>query len=145
MTETMISIYRGIVEQVVVLEACKKEISRSLLMVKDREKKIKQVYNFLSYDLEKHRLLEYAAVMAQNNGETTILRNLKKFYSYVDGEDLLDKINAEIISVSKYLEVLQKEIKNKGSSEFIERRMIQEITKYVMALAKMYGCRRRQQ
>ncbi|HCF72059.1 MAG TPA: hypothetical protein DER33_10835 [Syntrophomonas sp.] len=135
------SIYRSIIEQVVIIEGIKKEISRALLLVKDSDKKIKQVYNFLSYDLEKHRLLEYAAVMATDEGEGQILRNLQKFYSYVEGDDLIEKINLEIVCIMRYLEILRHEIKNKGSSDFVERRMIQEICKYVVAMAKIYGRR----
>lgn len=135
------SIYRSIIEQVVIIEGIKKEISRALLLVKDSDKKIKQVYNFLSYDLEKHRLLEYAAVMATEEGEGQILRNLQKFYSYVEGDDLIEKINLEIVCIMRYLEILRHEIKNKGSSDFVERRMIQEICKYVVAMAKIYGRR----
>lgn len=135
------SIYRSIIEQVVIIEGIKKEISRALLLVKDSDKKIKQVYNFLSYDLEKHRLLEYAAVMATEEGEGQILRNLQKFYSYADGDDLIEKINLEIVCIMRYLEILRHEIKNKGSSDFVERRMIQEICKYVVAMAKIYGRR----
>jgi hypothetical protein len=135
------TIYRSIIEQVVIIEGIKKEISRALLLVKDSDKKIKQVYNFLSYDLEKHRLLEYAAVMATEEGEGQILRNLQKFYSYVDGDDLIEKINLEIVCIMRYLEILRHEIKNKGSSDFVERRMIQEICKYVVAMAKIYGRR----
>jgi hypothetical protein len=126
---------------VVIIEGIKKEISRALLLVKDSDKKIKQVYNFLSYDLEKHRLLEYAAVMATDEGEGQILRNLQKFYSYVEGDDLIEKINLEIVCIMRYLEILRHEIKNKGSSDFVERRMIQEICKYVVAMAKIYGRR----
>jgi hypothetical protein len=126
---------------VVIIEGIKKEISRALLLVKDSDKKIKQVYNFLSYDLEKHRLLEYAAVMATEEGEGQILRNLQKFYSYVEGDDLIEKINLEIVCIMRYLEILRHEIKNKGSSDFVERRMIQEICKYVVAMAKIYGRR----
>lgn len=135
------TIYRSIIEQVVIIEGIKKEISRTLLLVKDSDKKIKQVYNFLSYDLEKHRLLEYAAVMATDEGEGQILRNLQKFYSYADGDDLIEKINLEIVCIMRYLEILRHEIKNKGSSDFVERRMIQEICKYVVAMAKIYGRR----
>ncbi|HBQ87004.1 MAG TPA: hypothetical protein DD811_11095 [Syntrophomonas sp.] len=135
------SIYRSIIEQVVIIEGIKREISRALLLVKDSDKKIKQVYNFLSYDLEKHRLLEYAAVMATEEGEGQILRNLQKFYSYADGDDLIEKINLEIVCIMRYLEILRHEIKNKGSSDFVERRMIQEICKYVVAMAKIYGRR----
>jgi hypothetical protein len=126
---------------VVIIEGIKREISRALLLVKDSDKKIKQVYNFLSYDLEKHRLLEYAAVMATEEGEGQILRNLQKFYSYADGDDLIEKINLEIVCIMRYLEILRHEIKNKGSSDFVERRMIQEICKYVVAMAKIYGRR----
>lgn len=135
------SIYRSIIEQVVIIEGIKREISRALLLVKDSDKKIKQVYNFLSYDLEKHRLLEYAAVMATEEGEGQILRNLQKFYSYAEGDDLIEKINLEIVCIMRYLEILRHEIKNKGSSDFVERRMIQEICKYVVAMAKIYGRR----
>ncbi|HEX3011545.1 MAG TPA: hypothetical protein VHQ70_05820 [Syntrophomonadaceae bacterium] len=139
MTTKLISVYRNIVEQVIIIEGCKKEISRSLLLIKEPGKKIKQVYNFLSYDLEKHRLLEYAAMMAINEGDGQILRNLQKFYSYTDGADLMDKISTEITCILRYLEILHHEIKNKGSSDFVERRMIQEICKYVIAMARMYG------
>lgn len=143
MTTKIDSVYRSIVEQVVIIEGIKKEISRSLLLIKDSDKKIKQVYNFLSYDLEKHRLLEYAAMMASNEGAGQILRNLQKFYSYADGDDLIDKINVEIVCILRYLEILRNEIKHKGSSDFVERRMIQEICKYVIAMARIYGGRKK--
>lgn len=139
----LLSVYRDIVEQVVVIEGCKKEISRDLLLLKDSEKRIKQVYNFLSYDLEKHRLLEYAAIMAVDEEDPQILRNLQKFYSYADGDDIIEKISAEIVCILRYLEILQNEIKEKGSSDFVERRMIQEICKYVTAMAKLYGGKNR--
>jgi hypothetical protein len=141
MTIKIDSVYRSIIEQVMLIEGIKKEISRSLLLLKDSEKKIKQVYNFLSYDLEKHRLLEYAAVMAADEEDKQILNNLQKFYSYTDGDDLIEKINVEIVCILRYLEILRNEIKNKGSSDFVERRMIQEICKYVIAMARMYGRR----
>jgi hypothetical protein len=141
MTTELLSIYKEIVEQVLIIEGCKKDISRSLLLLKDPDRKIRQVYNFLSYDLEKHRLLEYAAIVALNEGDGQILRNLQKFYSYADGDDLMEKISAEIVFILRYMEILQNEIRNKGSSEFIERRMIQEICKYVSAMARIYGAR----
>lgn len=140
--ETFLPVYQQIIQQVAAIEAGKKEISRSLLLAKKSKDRIPQVYNFLTYDLEKHQLFCYAAIMAINYQEDKIIENIKSFYSHIEETDLLDKIDREIAYVSRYIEILNKEIKNRGSSNFIERRMIQEICKYVMALAHMYNCKK---
>jgi hypothetical protein len=139
MSQTVLSIYKDILDQVLIREGYKKDISRTIVMSKTPSRRLHLIISFLGFDLDKHRLLEYAAIVALSNNEPTILLNLKKFYSHSEEGDILEQIRREIILVDKYMEIINKEIKRPGSSSFIEKRMIQEISKYVVALAKAYN------
>jgi hypothetical protein len=139
MSQTVLSIYKDILDQVLIRESYKKDISRTIVMSKNSNRRLHLITSFLGFDLDKHRLLEYAAIIALSNDEPTILHNLKKFYSHSEEGDILDQIRREIILVDKYMEIINKEIKRPGSSSFIEKRMIQEISKYVLALARAYN------
>lgn len=139
MSQTVLSVYKDIMEQVMIRERFKKDISRQILMAKNPSRRLKLIYNFLNFDLDKHKLLECAAVVGVSNNEPVILDNLKKFYANSRGDEILDKIRIEIIFVSRYIDIISQEISNPGTSTFLERRMIQEISKYVKALARIYS------
>ncbi|MGI5920249.1 MAG: hypothetical protein ACOX6I_00680 [Syntrophomonadaceae bacterium] len=139
MQQTVLSIYKDIMEQVLIRENYKRDISRKILMLKKSSRRLILIYSFLGFDLDKHRLLEYAAIIALNNGNTVILPQLKRFYIHTEEGDILDQIRKEILLVSKYMEILNKGIRRPENCSFIERRMVQEISKYVLALAKAYN------
>ena len=77
-------IYKSTIEQVLIIESCKKDISMQILMVRD-EKRWSLIQEFLEHDLQKHLLLEQAAVVAINNGADTIVDDLRTFISTLTG------------------------------------------------------------
>jgi hypothetical protein len=103
MSQMVLSIYKDILDQVLIREGYKKDISRTIVMSKISSRRLHLIYSFLGFDLDKHRLLEYAAIVALSNDEPIVLHNLKKFYSHSEENDILDQIRREIILVDKYI------------------------------------------
>lgn len=134
---TVINLYRNILEQVYSIELCKKELSKKMLLLKAGKRRLSFIHSFLSYDLNKHELLEHATVVALHNEERDILEEIKQFYLYREEEDLLNHIRKEIRLNSVLMETVKKQLNNKNLT-FVEKRMIKEITKYVLEQAREY-------
>ena len=138
MTEVVLTIYRNIIEQVMLIEKEKKEISSKILFTRNEKKRMKLIFMFLSRDLDKHELLEYAAILAFNNQEVTVIHNLQQLYRQCREEELMEKIRMEIQHTEQFLFVINNGIKYAHTLSFSERRMIQEIVKYVTEQAKFF-------
>jgi len=139
MTQGVLSLYKNILEDVMTLEKHKKEISAGILLTRDNRKRLNSIYNFLSYDLNKHELLERAAVIAIQNKESNIVKQIERMYSHCEDDELLNKIRKEIKYIKTFMQTINKVLKYPDFSTFSERRMIQEISKYVIERARMYA------
>ncbi len=138
MSQEVAAIYTGILEQVVRLEKSKKELSKQILISKDKKKKLELVYNFLGFELNKHELFEQAAVIALNNREKFIISHLGCLYEPFGNGELIDKIRQEIGYTKRYMQVTERAKSERESISFTERRMVQEISKYVLAQCRIY-------
>ena len=132
------SLYRNTIEQVLIIESCKKDISMQILMVRD-DKRWDLIQQFLEHDLQKHLLLEQAAVMAINNGANEIIEDMENLYRHTSGPDLIVKIRSEISQVEKFIKLIKKGRKHKDWLSFTERRAMQEISKFVLEQAREYN------
>lgn len=134
---TVTNIYINILDQVLAIELCKKEISKKILLLKPGKRRLNFIHSFLGYDLNKHELLEHAAVIALHNDEQDILERISQFYYYREEEDLLSHIRKEIRLNSVLMETIKKQLNNHNLT-FVEKRMLKEITKYVLEQAREY-------
>ena len=132
------SLYKNTIEQVLVIESCKKDISMQILMVRD-EKRWNLIQDFLEHDLQKHLLLEQAAVIAINNGADEIIQDLESLYQHTSGPDLMTKIRTECLQVEKFIKLIKKGRKHKDWLSFTERRAMQDISKFVLEHAREYN------
>lgn len=140
MTETLKSFYQNILQQVLTLELEKKSLSTDMLVTRNKEHRLSMILKFLDYDLKKHELLEHAAVVGMRNRDDSILEHLGQLYSYTGSDEgIIARIHSEIELVSGFLNLLAKSDKHPEAVSFFERRMIQEIIKYVMEQARMYN------
>ncbi|MEN6349188.1 MAG: hypothetical protein ABFD08_07305 [Syntrophomonas sp.] len=139
MSQTVHILYKDILKQVMILESCKKEVAAQILLTRNGKERLALIYSFLNYDLDKHELLEHAAVLAMSNKEHTMMTDLGKLYSHREGEEVIDKIRSEIKFVQKFLQTINKAIKYPDARTFYERRMIQEISKYVIEQSRLYN------
>lgn len=133
------TIFKDILQEVIYTENIKKAISQEILMAKDEFMRQELIYNFLSYELDKHEILEQAAILAVENNEDYLLKQLELFYKHCEGLDLLDKIRAEITHTELFMEKVGKAIEDFDSISFVERRLIKEINKYVVTQARYYS------
>jgi hypothetical protein len=138
-SQLVVTLYNNILEQVMQLENSKKEISTELLLAREERKRLALIYNFLSYDLSKHELLEQAAVIALTNREQLVLEHLNRLYSTVEEEETIDKIRYEIKCTQRFMKVVSRAKDEKSALTFSERRMVQEIIKFVVAQARLYN------
>ncbi len=139
MSQLVVTLYNNILEQVMQLENTKKEISTELLLIREERKRLALIYNFLSYDLSKHELLEQAAVIALSNSEKQVLEHLNRLYATVEKVHTIDKIRHEISCTKRFMKVVSSAKDKKSALTFSERRMVQEIIKFVMAQARLYN------
>ncbi|MCK9313073.1 MAG: hypothetical protein M0P20_03335, partial [Methanocorpusculum sp.] len=91
------------------------------------------------HDLQKHLLLEQAAVIAINNGASEIMQDLENLYQHTSGPDLMTKIRTECFQVEKFIKLIKKGRKHKDWLSFTERRAMQEISKFVLEQAREYN------
>ncbi|MGI6469489.1 MAG: hypothetical protein ACOX0Q_10855 [Syntrophomonadaceae bacterium] len=138
-SQLVVSLYNNILEQVMQLESRKKEISTEILLAREERKRLALIYNFLSYDLSKHELLEQAAVIALTNREQRVLDHLNRLYYTVEEQETIDKIRHEIKCTQRFMKVVNRAQENKSALTFSERRMVQEIVKFVVAQARLYN------
>jgi len=140
MNKMVLNLYKDVLDRVMVIEAHKKETSRQILITRDDQKRLKLIHRFLTYDLNKHELFERATVVAINNKEENVIENIQRFYSHCEeGEQLIEKIRGEIRYIKSFLKVIEKAIKYPGFMTFSERRMVQEIRKYVLEKVRIYN------
>lgn len=125
--------------ELLVIEECKQELSKKILQVRDFSGRQKLIYSYLTYDLDKHELLEYTARMVINKNEELIIKQLDIFYCHVDGPDLLSRIQAELRRTRVFLNSIARAMEDYQSIPFVEKRLIKEINKYVLAQARLYG------
>jgi len=131
-------LYNDVLKQVDVLERQKKDLSRDLLLYKEGRRRMKLIYAFLSYDLDKHELFEHAAVCAMCNNEEHVLYDLQDFYAHVRGGDLMERIRTEIKCTRRFMNLVEKSMENEAGLNFTERRLLQEICKYILEQARLY-------
>lgn len=128
-----------ILQEILYVENTKRLICQELLLVRENDLRQKLVYGFLCSDLDKHEILEQAAVLAVERCEDFLLKQLELFYKHCEGRDLLYKIRTEIMRTELYLDTIDKAIEAPGSISFIERRLTKEIIKYVLTQARYYN------
>ncbi|MGR6835676.1 hypothetical protein [Syntrophomonas erecta] len=139
MNPMVTTIYRNAIEKVAVLEQEKRDISREILLARNKKRK-HLIYKFLEYDQKKHELLLQVARVALQNQETSIIADLKRLYSHTElQEDLVNCIAMEIKYCSQFMEVLSKGLKYPGFMTFTEKRTEQEVCKYVLEKARQYS------
>lgn len=139
MSDQMIkTFYKDILNSVLDLESRKKGASETILLIKAPREKLPYIRELLSYDLEKHKLLEQAAVAAMQNNADEVLTHLSKLYVVNIGTDVVDVIREEIARIERLLDPVNKEIKRPKSGSFTERRLLQEINKYAATQAREY-------
>lgn len=140
MTETVKAFYQNILRQVLTLEADKQNLSTEILITRNKDQRLQLILKFLNCDLKKHELLEHAAMVAMSNKEDSILEHLAKLYAHTGREDeTIDRIHDEVGFISGFIKLLTKQDKHPEQISFFERRMVQEIVKYVMEQARMYN------
>ncbi len=138
MSQEVTAIYTGILEQVMSLEKSKKELSKKILISKDKKGILELVYRFLGCELNKHKLFEQAAVIALNNREKPVISHLGCLYEPFGEGELIDKIRREISYTKRFMQVIEKAKSQPELISFTERRMVQEISKYVLAQCRIY-------
>lgn len=132
------SLLTDVLQEIIYAESLKKSLSQELLLEKDESERQKLIYQFLNYDLDKHFIMEQAAMLALENNENKMFQQLELFYKHTEGDGLLDKIRAEIAHDKLFLETVEKAIDDFQVISFVERRLIKEINKYVMTQARYY-------
>jgi len=113
----------------------KQTISREILLHKEREL---LVYSFLSYELDKHEMFEDLAKIAFAYSEQSMLLNLENCYRFSEGENLLERIQAEIRTSLYLMRLLNKQIKGQKTLSFMEKRCLKEVHQYVLVQARYY-------
>jgi hypothetical protein len=136
--DSISGLYRGIIQQVLVIETCKKNLASSILIVRDK-RRWQLIQEFLQYDLEKHLLLEQAAVIVINNGAAEMIEDLERLYQFSSGENLISKIRQESSHIENFIKIIERGRKHKNWLSFTERRVMQEINKYVLEQAREYS------
>ncbi|HWP96167.1 MAG TPA: hypothetical protein VN426_04905 [Syntrophomonadaceae bacterium] len=132
--------YGDILRQVNVLENQKRDLSRDILLYRETPRRLKMIHAFLSYDLDKHELFEHAAVCALSNEEDHVLNDLQEFYAHVRGRDIMEQIRSEIKCTRRFMQLVEKGLENESRLNFTERRLLQEVCKYILEQARLY-CR----
>lgn len=130
--------YSDILNQVLDAEAKKKAAAERILIIKTDQDRWPHIRDFLTCDLNKHRLLEQAAVAAMQNKADRILQHIRKLYEECDEDEVVDIIRKEMERDQKMLDSVAKEIKYPKSTTFFERRLLQEIRKYVVLQSREY-------
>ncbi len=138
MSQEVAAIYTGILEQVMRVEKLKKALSKQILTIRDKKRRLDLIYKFLGYDLNKHQLFEQAAVIALSNGEKSIIKHIQNLYEPFGDGELIERIRKELGYTHRFIQVLDKAKGRPELLSFTERRMIQEISKYVLAQCRIY-------
>ena len=138
MSQEVAAIYTGILEQVMRVEKLKRALSKQILTVKDKKRRLDLICKFLEYDLNKHQLFEQAAVIALSNGEDSIAQHIQALYEPFGYGELIERIRKELGYTHRFIQVMDKAKNQPELLSFTERRMVQEISKYVLAQCRLY-------
>lgn len=140
MSEAVKTFYQSILQQVLALELDKKNLSTQILTTRNKDERYNLIHKFLTIDLKKHELFEHAAIVAMSNHEDAILEQLAMLYAHTGRDDeAIYRIRDEMEFVRGFVNLLDKLISHPELLSFFERRMVQEIGKYVMEQARMYN------
>lgn len=135
---TATNLYQNIFEQIFAIELCKKELSKKMLLQKDIKNRQKYIYSFLNYDVNKHELLEHAAIVAYHNDEKDILLKISSYYKDNTEEDIINIIREEIKNIRSLHFIVKKQISFPQNLSFVEKRRLNDINKYVLEQARLY-------
>lgn len=131
--------FQIIMHQVRCLEKFKQEISRQLINTSEPVLSLTFIYSFIYFDLQKHELLWQAAWTARQNQDIDSWHSLSQLYQHIDKDaELTERIAGEIRLNRQFLKVIDKTLVKPKQSSFNERRLVQEVRKYVTAQARIY-------
>lgn len=131
--------FHSILHQVRSLEKLKQEISHQLVSASEPALSLSFVYSFIYFDLQKHELLWQAAWTARQKQDMDSWHIISQLYQHIDTDAILTvKIADEIRLNRQFLKVINKTLVEPQQSSFNERRLAQEVKKYVTAQAQMY-------
>lgn len=128
-----------LIEDVLQLEKIRRELGRQILFTRNRQERQKLIYTFLSYELDKHEIMADIALITISENKSMILAQLECYYQHIQGEDLLEKIDGEIKQIRSYLQLIHRSIHAVSSLSFAERRILQELNKYILVQARCIG------
>lgn len=137
--EMVKTFYGGILTQVLALENSKKELAETILLLKNLKDKLPLIKEFLSLNIQKNLLFEQAAVAAMQNQASGVLEHLGRLYGGVEEDQVIEVIREELERDQRLIETVKKRIKYPYSGTFLERRLLQEIDKYVVNQARQYN------
>lgn len=131
--------FQSILHQVRCLEKFKQEISRQIINTSEPGLGLSFIYSFIYFDLQKHELLWQAACRARQNQDIDCWHILSQLYQHINTDaELTERIAGEIRLNRQFLKVINKTLVHPKQSSFNERRLVQEIRKYVTAQARIY-------
>lgn len=138
MSDMVKAFYRDILTQVFAIETRKKRASERLLLTKSQRQKLRIIKEFLILDIDKHNLFQQAAIVGFRNQAYDVLDHLLKLYAVSEYDEITERIREEISRNEKLLIPVINEIKYPRTSGFFERRLLQEVSKYVICQAREY-------
>jgi hypothetical protein len=87
--------------------------------------------------------LEHAAVVAAGNQESEILSDIGELYAHTGkSEDAITTVREEIQLVKQFIYLVENALKPHSTLNFLEKRMAQEVEKYVIEQARLYNSAR---
>jgi hypothetical protein len=133
------ALYRDILSQVLLLEIQKKAAAEGILVLRSDKERLPFIKEYLELDLNKHQLLEQAAVSALQNNDPEVLDHLARLYPF-SGEKrpVIDIIRSEIDYEQRLTRIIERAIKYPENITFFERRILQEISKLMVEQAREY-------
>ncbi len=137
--EMVRALYHDILKKILLLEVEKKATSRKILIKKSDRERLPLIRDFLQAELSKHRLLEQAAVSALQNRAHEVLAHISQLYPSSDGISEIESIRVESARCEKMLVLVCKEIKDPNTCTFFERRILNDIKKFVIDQAREYA------
>lgn len=138
MVFTTQNFYTDILQQVLLVERCRHELNQRLLVSKNRAQRRQLMLSFLCLDLEKHQLFAHAAQVAVQAGDGNVIRRLQNFYRHAARFDnIVMTIQDEIKNTRIFINIIQRSLHSWAEMSFAEKRLTQEIEKYIMARAQL--------
>jgi len=133
------ALYREVLEKNKYIEQQKKQVSSKMLLVKNTEERINFITEFLNWELKRHEITEHIAVIALNNRKNHIITGLQQLYPGEKNGDVLTVIRENIDYYQTIIGLMHKRRKFPLYLSFVERRMVKEITRYVLDQARLYN------